>query len=108
VAALLEERAQVSVLEVEGTLRAPIEVELHQKVETLLSRGQKRILLNLATLSDIDAAGIGELVRAYTTTVASGGALSVAHATRRVSRLLEVTGVLTLLTAPVDSSRSLP
>jgi hypothetical protein len=50
VTVFLEEYTPCSVLEVEGTLRAPIDMTLRQKVEALLSCGQRRIVLNLARL----------------------------------------------------------
>jgi anti-anti-sigma factor len=105
VTVFLEECTPSSVLEVEGTLRAPIDMTLRQKVEALLSCGQRRIVLNLARLSDIDAAGIGELMRAYHLTSAVGGVLQIAHADRRVRQLLEVAGVLSVLSPPARDTR---
>jgi anti-anti-sigma factor len=105
VTVFLEECTPSSVLEVEGTLRAPIDMTLRQKVEALLSCGQRRIVLNLARLSDIDAAGIGELMRAYHLTSAVGGVLQIAHAGRRVRQLLEVAGVLSVLSPPARDTR---
>jgi anti-anti-sigma factor len=105
VTVFLEECTPSSVLEVEGTLRAPIDMTLRQNVEALLSCGQRRIVLNLARLSDIDAAGIGELIRAYQMTSAVGGVLQIAHADRRVRQLLEVAGVLSVLSPPARDTR---
>jgi hypothetical protein len=44
---------------------------------------------------------MGELVRAFNSTSAAGGVLQEAHVTRRVRQLLDVTGVLKLLTRGV-------
>jgi anti-sigma B factor antagonist len=101
--AILEERTDRSILEVEGTLRAPVTSELSQGVQTLLVRGERRILLDLSRLSAIDAAGVGELVRAFNTARAAGGVLRIAHASRRVRQLLHIAGVLGLLTAGADA-----
>jgi len=97
VTGLLEECPQCSVLEVGGTLRAPIDGKLRRDVETLLGRGERQILVNLARLSDIDAAGIGELMAAYHETKAVGGDLRIARPTRRIQQLLDVAGVLRIL-----------
>ena len=97
--AALEQCTHRSILEVEGTLRAPVNAELSQRVQALLARGERRILLDLSRLSDIDAAGVGELVRAFNTTSAAGGILQIVYANRRVRQLLNIAGVLTLLTA---------
>lgn len=93
----LEECTPFSVLEVEGTLRAPIDMTFRRTVEALLRRGQRRIVLNLARLSDMDAAGIGELMRAYHMTSSAGGVLHITRRRRRVHRLLDVAGVLSVL-----------
>jgi anti-anti-sigma factor len=88
-----------SVVDVDGDLRAPVNPELRQRVDALLARGERRIVLNLARLSDIDAAGIGELIRARDAAMAAGGVLHIAHANGPVHRLLDIAGVLWLLGA---------
>jgi len=95
----LEQRPNPSILRVEGSLRAPMHNELARRVETLLDRGERRLVLDLARLSEIDAAGVGELVEAFNRTSAAGGVLRIAHASRRVRTLLDLTGVSKLLTA---------
>ncbi len=92
--ATFEQCTDESILEVEGTLRAPMNSELNDSVQALLLGGERRILLDLARLSDIDAGGVGELVRAFNSTRAEGGVLRVVHANRHVRRLLDVAGVL--------------
>jgi anti-anti-sigma factor len=94
----LEESTHFAVLVVEGTLRAPIRPELRHRVKTLLSRGERRIMLELARLTDIDAAGIGELIRIYKATIAVGGVLQVTHPHKRVRQLLDLAATLDLLT----------
>lgn|SRR2546425_6358755 len=93
-----------SILEVEGSLRAPVTSELTRRVQARLVGGERRILLDLGRLSDIDAAGVGELVRVYKTTRAAGGVLRITHAGGRVGRVLQVTGLLQLLTAATNGS----
>jgi anti-sigma B factor antagonist len=100
--AAVDPRSHFSILPVEGALRAPLSANLRRRVEALLGRGQRQVVLDLADVSDIDAAGIGELVRAFTTMKAAGGVLQIAHASRRVRKLLHVTGVLTLLNRGAD------
>ena len=92
--ATFEQCTHESILEVEGTLRVPLDCGLNERVQTLLLDGERRILLDLGRLSDLDAGGVGELVHAFNTTNAAGGVLSIAHASRRVRHLLDVAGVL--------------
>jgi anti-anti-sigma factor len=99
----------VSVVSVEDPLRFPVNRELRRKVRALLRLGERRLVLDLTQVSWIDAAGIGELVRAYNMTAASDGVLRVAHATARVSQILERVGLLDVLTGrPLGGVRCSP
>lgn len=95
--AALERAAHPSILHVEGELRTPVSSELSLAVEALLVRGERRILLDLGRLVDIDAAGIGELVRVFNTTTAAGGCLVIKNPGSHVRKLLRAAGVLRLL-----------
>jgi anti-sigma B factor antagonist len=86
-----------SVLEVEGSLREPLDSDLRDNVAVMLKRGHRRIVLDLARVSDVDAAGVGELVRAFNLVYAAGGELRIANASERVNHFLRVTGLLALI-----------
>jgi anti-sigma B factor antagonist len=73
--------------------------ELTRRVQRLLDRGERRVVLDLAGLSEIDAAGVGELVETFNRTNAAGGVLKITHANTRIQTLLDVTCVSTLLNA---------
>jgi anti-anti-sigma factor len=96
------ESERSALLRVEGRLRAPVDVVLRSKVESLLHDGVRRVLLDLSGVSTIDAAGVGELMHIYNTSAAAGGSIEIARLGPRVRRVLEVAGVIGLLTA-VDS-----
>jgi anti-anti-sigma factor len=81
-----------SILQVDGTLQAPVSTELRERVTALLVRGERRIVLDLTRLADIDAGGIGELVNILNMTRAAGAVLRIANATRHVRQLLHATG----------------
>jgi anti-anti-sigma factor len=87
----------VSVIRVEGSLLAPLDHELLRRVEALLVRGRRSILLDLADVTDLDAAGVGELVRAYTLATAGEAELWVENAIDRVRMLLDRAGLLEVL-----------
>ena len=58
-----EERSPgVSILHISGPLRVPLSRELELAVHAVLRGGVRRIELNLSAVSDLDAAGVGELV----------------------------------------------
>ena len=103
----LKARPQFSVLEFEGTLQAPLNGELCQQVEALLGRNERRILVDLARVCAIDAAGVGALVDAYVIASQAGGVLRVSGVSRRVHQLLDVAGVLDLLSVmPHDAGEA--
>jgi len=89
--------AHGSVLRLEGSLRAPVSPELRERVEALLHLGERMILLDLARVPDLDAAGVGGLVHVYGMVSEAEGVLHVGRAPRRVRRLLDLAGVSELL-----------
>jgi anti-anti-sigma factor len=79
--------------------------DVARRVETRLDRGERWLVLDLRTVSEIDAAGVGELVRAFNRTRAAGAVLQIASASRRVQTLLDVTCVSKLLPAFSETER---
>ena len=94
--------ANVSIVRLDGALRAPVSNEFSRRVKTLLDRGERRIVVDLSRVVAVDAAGVGELVRAFNATCAAGGVLRITRANRQVRRILRVAGVLPLLSARTD------
>jgi anti-sigma B factor antagonist len=76
-----------------GPLRAPVGGAARQEVEEALGRGARSVVLDLAHVSDIDAAGLGELVGLYTSVLAEGRLLRVVNPNSRVGLLLDVAGL---------------
>ncbi|MGE5244478.1 MAG: STAS domain-containing protein [Betaproteobacteria bacterium] len=95
----IEERAvgDVMVLDLKGkvTLGEGDEL-LKDKVNSLVNQGQKKIVLNLAAVPYIDSAGLGEIVRTYTTVSRQGGSLKLLNLTKRITDLLSITKLLTV------------
>ena len=69
---------------------------LKDKVNSLVNQGQRKILLNLESVPYIDSAGLGEIVRTYTTVSRQGGSLKLLNLTKRISDLLSITKLLTV------------
>jgi anti-sigma B factor antagonist len=95
----IEERivGDVKVLDLKGrvTLGEGDEL-LRDKVNSLLNQGHKKIVLNLAEVPYIDSAGLGEIVRTYTTVSKQGGSLKLLSLTKRITDLLSITKLLTV------------
>src|SRR5262247_442265 len=87
----------VVVLDIKGRVQLGEGDEmLKDKVNSLLNQGQKKIVLNLAEVPYIDSAGLGEIVRTYTTVSRQGGNLKLLNLTKRIADLLSITKLLTV------------
>jgi anti-sigma B factor antagonist len=69
---------------------------LKDKVNSLVNQGQRKILLNFADVPYVDSAGLGEIVRTYTTVSRQGGNLKLLNLTKRITDLLAITKLLTV------------
>jgi anti-sigma B factor antagonist len=69
---------------------------LKDKINSLIHQGQKKLLLNLEGVPYIDSAGLGEIVRTYTTVSRQGGNLKLVNLTKRITDLLSITKLLTV------------
>jgi anti-sigma B factor antagonist len=95
----IEERAvgDVVVLDLKGKITLGEGDELlKDKVNSLVNQGHKKIVLNLAGVPYIDSAGLGEVVRTYTTVSRQGGSLKLLNLTKRITDLLSITKLLTV------------
>ena len=95
----LEERPTdgVMILDLKGKLTIGEDVELvKDKINSLIQQGEKKLLLNLAEVPYVDSAGLGEIVRTYTTVNRQGGSLKLLHLTKRIEDLLAITKLLTV------------
>jgi len=69
---------------------------LKDKIDSLVNQGDKKIILNLAEVPYIDSAGLGEVVRTYTTVSRQSGSLKLLKLTKRITDLLAITKLLTV------------
>jgi anti-sigma B factor antagonist len=69
---------------------------LRTRVNGLVQAGVKKILLNLGEVPYIDSAGLGEVVRTYTTVKKQNGTLKLLNLTKRIQDLLMITKLLTV------------
>jgi anti-sigma B factor antagonist len=95
----IEERnvGDVKVLDLKGKITLGEGDELlKDKVNSLVNQGSRKIILNLAEVPYIDSAGLGEIVRTYTTVSRQGGSLKLLNLTKRITDLLSITKLLTV------------
>ena len=96
----IEERSagDVTILDLKGkmTLGGEGDEILNDKINSLVLQGRKKLVLNLEAVPYIDSAGLGEIVRTYTTVSRPGGSLKLLNLTKRISDLLSITKLLTV------------
>ncbi len=93
------------IVRVKSSLGSPGSRALRHRVRALLRRGERRIVLDLSAVSRLDAAGIGELIRAFNMTAAVNGALRVVNATAWVREILERAHVFEVLSGDTAGDR---
>jgi anti-sigma B factor antagonist len=79
---------------------------LRDTLRDMVSKGQKKILLNLGEVSYIDSSGIGELVSAFTTVRNQGGDLKLLNLTKKVHDLLQITKLYTVFDVKDDEANA--
>jgi anti-sigma B factor antagonist len=95
----IEERVvgDVTILDLKGKITLGEGDEaLKDKINSLILQGRKKILLNLEGVPYIDSAGLGEIVRTYTSVSRQGGQLKLVNLTKRITDLLMITKLLTV------------
>jgi anti-sigma B factor antagonist len=80
---------------------------LREALRDLVTKGQKKILLNLGDVTYIDSSGIGELVSGFTTVTNSGGNLKLLNLNKRVKDLLQITKLYTVFDVHEDEAAAI-
>lgn len=95
----IEERVvgNVTILDLKGKITLGEGDEaLKDKINSLVHQDRKQILLNFGGVPYVDSAGLGEIVRTYTTVSRQGGQLKLVNLTKRITDLLMITKLLTV------------
>jgi anti-sigma B factor antagonist len=86
--AIVDLGGRITLGEGSGTIRSTI--------KNLLAEGRKNILLNLAEVTYLDSAGLGELVGSYASVGNAGGQIKLLNTQGKVKDLLAVTKLYTV------------
>ena len=98
----------VTVLDLSGRITlGEGSVQLRDAIRGLISKGQKRILLNLAEVNYIDSSGLGELVRAFTTAKNQQADVKLLNLTKKVHDLLQLTKLYTVFDIKDDEASAI-
>ena len=80
---------------------------LRDNLKSLLSQGTKNIVLNMAAVSYVDSAGLGELVGAYTTAANQGGAVKLLNLQTKLRDLMQITKLHTIFSTYSDEQEAI-
>ena len=88
-----EHTAGIAIVRVgESRLMYPLLADFSGAVGSLLSGGERRVLLDFSKVTYVDSATIGCLMDLYRQTTAAGGTLKLAGVQKRVETMLTMTG----------------
>ena len=103
-----EQANGVSIVRVgESRLMYPLLSEFSTVVTELIAAGEKKIIVDLSTVSYVDSATIGCLMDLYRQAAAAGGALKLAGVQKRVETMLTMTGAQNFLEIHADEPSAL-
>ena len=98
----------ISVVDVSGRITlGEGSSSVRDALRDLISKGEKKVLLNLSEVSYIDSSGIGELVAGYTTLSNQGGTLKLVGLNKRVKDLLQITKLYTVFDVHEEEAHAL-
>jgi anti-sigma B factor antagonist len=81
--------------------------DFRDTIKSLVGKGQKNVLVNLAEITYIDSSGIGEMVSGFTTVANAGGKLNLLSLTKRIHDLLQITKLYTVFEVYDDEAAGL-
>jgi anti-sigma B factor antagonist len=73
--------------------------ELDELRREVLEQSDSRVIIDLSRVTRIDSAGLGQLMSCYSHLVRNNGSLKVLNATPEVKKVLDMTGISTLISA---------
>ena len=103
-----DKNQDVSIVRVNETrLMYPILSEFANTVTTLIGNGERKVLLDMSTVTYVDSATIGCLMDLYRQASAVGGVLKLAGVQKRVETMLTMTGAQNFLEIHADEAAAI-
>ena len=81
-------------------------LDLRDSVRQSLEAGHRAFVLNLAAVSYMDSAGLGQVVSTYTSVRKKGGHVVLLSPTERTEHLLQIAGLVTVFDTYDDEARA--
>ena len=93
----IREKDGVTIVDLSGPITlGEASEKLRDTVRESLSKGQKKILLNLGAVGYIDSSGLGQLVSSYATASKQGATVKLVNVGQKVNDLLQITKLYTV------------
>lgn len=87
----------VTILELSGKVQiGESSAKLRTSLRELAQKGEKKILINLAEVSQIDSSGLGEFVAGSASLRRNGGEIKLLNLPNRINELMMLTKLLTV------------
>ena len=103
-----DRQQDVSIVRVNETrMMYPILSDFANTVTSLIASGERKLLLDMSTVTYVDSATIGCLMDLYRQASAAGGALKLAGVQKRVETMLTMTGAQNFLEIHADQASAL-
>ena len=98
----------VSIVRVhEARLMYPLLSEFASTITALIASGERKVLLDLSTVTYVDSATIGCLMDLYRQATAAGGILKLSGVQKRVETMLTMTGAQNFLEIHSDEASAI-
>lgn len=99
---------EVTVLDLEGRLILGQATDsLGDCLQELIAKGERKLVLNMKHVTQVDTTGISTIVRAFVSVQRTGGKLGVYHLSERVRMVLDLTRLLNVIPSFADEAEAL-
>ena len=102
------ESADVTILDLQGRVTIGVDGDLLDvQLKTLVTKGARKLLMNLKDVTQLDSSGISAVVGAYISLSRQGGSLKLVCPRGRVQEVLEVMHVAEFIPTFEDEKQAL-
>jgi anti-anti-sigma factor len=99
---------EVTVLDLEGRIILGQATDaLGNCLQELIAKGERKLLLNMKGVTQVDTTGISTIVRAFVSIQRTGGKLGLFHLSERVRMVLDLTRLLNVIPSFADEAEGL-
>jgi anti-sigma B factor antagonist len=98
----------IAIVDLKGTITLGENTAiLRNEMQTLLSQGTTNIILNMAQITYVDSAGLGELVGVYTTAANKRASVKLLHLQDKMRSLMQITKLHTVFSVFDDEQSAI-